>query len=231
MKVDLYADIICPWCYIGEHRFFRAIAATPEVGPVEVTLRPFLLDPTAKEPRPVLEYLRGKFGERAEGANRQVGMIAKADGLQWDATKQIVVDTLPAHRVLRLALHEGGRELQHKVMQRLYVAHFAEGANVADPLVLAGLTAEAGMSRDRVEIALATGEESAEVQSTRCRPLCSRGATPFKGRNPSRPFSRFSGALPPRQRVRRSRSRRPATAWSGYPCASRPLAARRCARH
>lgn len=164
MKVDLYADIICPWCYIGEHRFFRAIAATPEVGPVEVTLRPFLLDPTAKEPRPVLEYLRGKFGERAEGANRQVGMIAKADGLQWDATKQIVVDTLPAHRVLRLALHEGGRELQHKVMQRLYVAHFAEGANVADPLVLAGLTAEAGMSRDRVEIALATGEESAEVQ-------------------------------------------------------------------
>ena len=165
MKVDLYADIICPWCYIGEHRFFRAIAATSEVGPVEVTLRPFLLDPTAKEPRPVLEYLRGKFGERAEGANRQVGMIAKADGLQWDATKQIVVDTLPAHRVLRLALHEGGRELQHKVMQRLYVAHFAEGANVADPLVLAGLAAEAGMSRDRVEIALAAGEESAEVQS------------------------------------------------------------------
>lgn len=165
MQVDIYSDIICPWCYIGEHRFRRALALarTPAIA---ATFRPFLLDPDAPaEPRPVLEYLQRKFGPGADAAIGNVARIAAQEGLPFRPETQLVVNTLNAHRVLRLALHRYSRETQAELMRALFHAHFAEGANVADHATLAAVAARAAMDAAEVRALLSTDHGMAELQA------------------------------------------------------------------
>ena len=164
LHIDVYSDIICPWCYIGEHRLHQAIEAMPEIT-TQIIMRPFQLDPTAVAPMPVIEYLQRKFGPRAGAALRSVAVTAHGEGLAFEPKTQIVVNTLPAHRVLQLALAEHGAEVQVDLMRRLFRTHFAEGANVADSAVLAEVGAAAGMIGARIRELLAGDEGLGEVES------------------------------------------------------------------
>lgn len=165
MKVEIYSDIACPWCYIGERRFGRALAAFPQAGEVEVVFRPYQLDPGLPHaPSPLVDRLKDKFGARAEAAVRQVEAAGAQEGLTFRFDRAQAVNTLTAHRLLRLAEREYGAAAQRALAEKLFEAHFSLGADVADADTLADLAVAAGLERARVEAYLASGEGLREVQ-------------------------------------------------------------------
>ncbi len=164
MKVEIYSDVVCPWCYIGERRFARALSAFPRAGEVEVVFRPYQLDAEAPvTPRPLLESLGRKFGSRVPEMLSRVSGAARDEGIEMRWDEALAVNTLTAHRLLRFAEHEYGPAVQRSVAERLFDAHFTRGANIADPALLAGLAAESGMDEERTCDYLETDEGLREV--------------------------------------------------------------------
>ena len=166
MYVEIYSDVVCPWCYIGERRFRRALAALPRKKDIEVVYRPFQLDPSTPEtPQPLKQYLSKKFGAQVDDVTDQTASVAAAEGLELHFDEAVSVNTLTAHRLLRFALEKGSPERQRHVAEKLFEAHFTHGKNVADPELLADLAADAGFSRDEVLAYLKSDEGVAEVQN------------------------------------------------------------------
>ena len=165
MNVEIYSDVACPWCYIGERRFARALSAFPQADQVEVVFRPYQLDPSLPSaPRPLKEQLKEKFGPRLEATLRRTAATAAQEGLDLRFDRAQAVNTLTAHRLLRLAEQEAGPEAQRALAEKLFEAHFTNGENVADPKLLAGLAAAAGLEQERVQAYLASDEGVREVQ-------------------------------------------------------------------
>jgi predicted DsbA family dithiol-disulfide isomerase len=154
MKVEIYSDVACPWCYIGKRRFERALVAHPRADAVDVVFRPYQLDPSAPETAvPLRTHLVHEFGRSAEQMAAHVAAAARS------------VNTLAAHRLLRLAEREHGREVQHAVAERLLEAYFSAGLDVGDVEVLSALGAGAGMDAERVRAYLASDQGRAEVEA------------------------------------------------------------------
>ncbi|MQP77185.1 thioredoxin domain-containing protein [Stenotrophomonas sp. MYb238] len=167
MRIDIWSDVVCPWCWIGKHRFQRALALMGDKAPqVEVRWHPFLLDPDAgTTPVPLRQAYAAKFGGagRVEQMLAQTQGTAQAEGLPMDFDRgQVRVTTLPAHRLLWLAGREG---VQEQVGEALFRAHFEHGRNLADPQVLAEAAAAGGIAAGRVEALLASDEGLAEVRA------------------------------------------------------------------
>lgn len=166
MKVEIYSDVACPWCYIGKERFERALAAFPGREEVEVVFRSYQLDPrTPAAARPMQEYLTERFGERGSGMTAQVEAAARGEGIRMDFDSALAANTFSAHRLLNLAAREYGNEVQRALTQRLFEAYFSEGKDVSDPEVLAGLAEDAGMDADRARDYLAGTEGAEEVRA------------------------------------------------------------------
>ncbi len=155
VQVEIWSDVVCPWCYIGRRRFERALAAFPHRDEVEVVWRSFELDPSAPEftrgrpPVETVERLAQKYGVGRAGAlemTRHVTAIAAGEGLEYDLEHAVTGNTRSAHRLLHAALHEGGPELQGAVEERFLRGYFTERADVSDPDALVRLAAEAGLS-------------------------------------------------------------------------------------
>ncbi|HEX7091553.1 MAG TPA: DsbA family oxidoreductase [Longimicrobiales bacterium] len=165
MKVEIYSDVVCPWCYIGDRRFARALAAFAGAEQVDVAYRPYQLDPDAPaEPIPVRSYLERRFGGRVDGMLGRVSETARGEGIEVDWDRALSVNTLTAHRLLRLAGREHGPAVQHALLEKLFDAHFTRGGNVADHGLLADLAASAGMDRARVREYLDSGEGLLETR-------------------------------------------------------------------
>lgn len=166
MKVEIYSDIACPWCYVGKRRFERALAAFPGAQDIQVTYRPYELDPTTPaEPAPLRERLAAKFGAaNLDGMNARLADVGAGEGITFDFTRALAVNTLTAHRVLWLALTEFGPAAQAALKDRLLAAYFTEGENVADHDRLTEFAVEAGLDRDRVVAFLASDEGTDEVR-------------------------------------------------------------------
>ncbi|HEY9225893.1 MAG TPA: DsbA family oxidoreductase, partial [Gemmatimonadaceae bacterium] len=140
MKVDIYADVACPWCYIGAVRFGRALQSWGERDRVEVTYQPFQLDPNApQQAEPMMRHLTRRFGAQADAMVARVKEIARTDGLVLDYERGLTVNTLQSHRLMHLALEEYGPATQRALALRLYRAHFSEGLDVSDYDVLSTL--------------------------------------------------------------------------------------------
>ena len=197
MRIDVWSDLVCPWCWIGRHRLERALALLgDDVPEVELHWHPFLLEPDADAtPVPLREAYAAKFG----GAEQAAQMLAKtqatarAEGLPMDFDRgQVRVTTLPAHRLMWLAAREGDADA---VGEALFRAHFAEGRNLADPDVLVTAGAAGGIDAARVRTMLDSGEGLAEVQAAmdQARTLGIRAVPTFviDGRQG------FQGAHPP----------------------------------
>ena len=165
MKVDIYSDIACPWCYIGHARFQRALEQFDGADRIEVRYRPYQLDPGAP-PRaePMLGYLARRFGAQARAMADRVIEIARGEGIEMDYDRGLAVNTLNAHRLLALAEREQGVAAQRALVARLFAAHFSEGRDVGDPHTLAELAAEHGMDAATVEAYLESGAGTAEVR-------------------------------------------------------------------
>ena len=149
MKVEIYSDISCPWCYIGEKRFAAALASFDEPD-VEVVFRPYQLDPGASTtPRPLLAALREKFGANAAQMTARVTDAAREEGITMYWDRAVAVNTLTAHRLLRFAVQEYGPAVQRALAERLFKAHFTDGGDVGDIALLTELAAAVGMDRER----------------------------------------------------------------------------------
>lgn len=165
MKVEIYSDVVCPWCYIGEKRFAKALAAFDGRDDVEVIFRPYQLDPsTPSGPEPLREALQRKFGARAPAMTRQVGRAAAAEGIDLNWDEAISNNTFTAHRLLRMALVEKGAEVQRALAGRMFGAHFTRGMDIGDHGTLASLAVEAGMDEARVTSFLASDEGTEETR-------------------------------------------------------------------
>lgn len=167
MKIDIWSDVVCPWCWIGKHRFQQGVALLGDEAPeVEVHWHPFLLDPDAgSTPVPLREAYAAKFGsaERTAQILSQTQATARAEGLPMDFDQgQVRVGTLPAHRVLWLAGREG---VQDAVGEALFRAHFVHGRNLADPQTLIAAAAAGGIGAERVTALLAGEEGLEEIQA------------------------------------------------------------------
>jgi len=167
MKIDIWSDVVCPWCWIGKHRFQQGLALLGEDAPeVEVHWHPFQLDPDAgTTPVPLREAYVAKFGsaERTQQILTQTQTAARAEGLPMDFDQgQVRVTTLPAHRLMWLAGREG---VQAAVGEALFRAHFVEGRNLADPQTLIAAGATGGLSAERITALLAGEEGLEEIQA------------------------------------------------------------------
>ncbi|MFR0356588.1 DsbA family oxidoreductase [Streptomyces sediminimaris] len=152
MKVEIWSDIACPWCYVGKARFEKALAAFPHRDRVEVVHRSFELDPgRAKDDvQPVITMLTAKYGmseAQARAGEENLGAQAAAEGLDYRTAGRDHGSTFDMHRLLHLA-KEHGR--QDELIQILYRANFAEERSVfsegderlVELAVAAGLAAE-----------------------------------------------------------------------------------------
>jgi len=164
IEVEIWSDVVCPWCYIGKRRFEAALAQVSDEMEVEVVFKPFQLDPTASPGKagPVIEAYTKKFGsrERAQQIIDHVTAVAAENGLEFRLDRALRANTLLAHRLLWLAETRG---LQIAMNERLLKAYFMDGLDIGDPDVLAECAAEVGLDRDEVLAFFDTQSGLAEV--------------------------------------------------------------------
>ena len=166
MKVEIYSDVVCPWCYIGEKRFERALSAFAGKDEVEVVFRPFQLQPDAPTvATPLRPSLEKRFGAGTRHMLSRVTEAASEEGIRIDWDNALAVNTLTAHRLIRLAERENGVLVQRALVDSLFDAHFTNGEDVGDHEVLMDLAVTAGMDRERVSAYLASTEGLEEVKS------------------------------------------------------------------
>ncbi|MGB3644089.1 MAG: DsbA family protein [Mesorhizobium sp.] len=165
ITVDVVSDVVCPWCFIGQKRLDKAIAASGV--DVRVHWRPFQLDPTIPpEGKNRREYMLGKFGseERIREIHARIEPLGAAEGISFDFDAiKVAPNTLDAHRVIRWA-GAAGEKVQNRLVRRLFQLNFEEGGNLGDPAVLVEAAREAGMDTAIVETLLPT---DADVESVR----------------------------------------------------------------
>ncbi|MGW1817632.1 DsbA family oxidoreductase [Streptomyces sp. NPDC002125] len=160
MRVEIWSDIACPWCYIGKARFEKGLAGFAHRDEVEVVHRSFELDPgRAKgDTEQVIDMLAQKYGrtpEEARGMEANVAANARAEGLGYRAEGRDHGNTFDIHRLLHLAKARGR---QDELLTLVYRANFAEERSVFDDAVLADLAVEAGLDADEVRAVLADPE-------------------------------------------------------------------------
>jgi predicted DsbA family dithiol-disulfide isomerase len=149
MKVEIYSDVACPWCYIGTVRFERALAAFEGRDDVEVSFRPFQLSPdTPTEAQPLYDYYDQKFGPQFRSRHADVVAVAAEEGLDFRFDHALAVNTFTAHRLLWLTDREYGPTVQRAVKAALLRAYFTDGRDVGDTETLVGLATEAGVDPD-----------------------------------------------------------------------------------
>jgi predicted DsbA family dithiol-disulfide isomerase len=175
--VEVWSDVVCPWCYIGKRRFERAVEQLAGEIDVEVVYRPFQLDPTAPPgtTTSVPDAYARKFGgpERAAALIDRVTTIAAGEGLEFHLDRARRANTLLAHRLIAYAMDAGGPELHERVKERLLRAYFVDGLDVGDVDTLADCATDVGMDRDAVHDHLRSeaGRDDVAAELTRATEL------------------------------------------------------------
>jgi len=169
VDIQVWSDVICPWCYIGKRRLEKALANFP--GDVTVTFRAFQLDPAPVPARqPIKQALAAKFGgsDRAEQMFAHVTRLAAGDGLRLDFDRAINANTFDAHRLIAWA---AGQNRQADMVDALQRAHFSDGVDIGSRTALAGVAASIGLDRSAalayLESEAGTGAVNADLAEAR----------------------------------------------------------------
>jgi predicted DsbA family dithiol-disulfide isomerase len=165
MRVEIWSDVVCPWCYLGKRRFERGLEAFSHRDEVEVIYRSFELSPDAPagETTPTVERLAANYGmtrEQAEDAQRQMEERAAGEGLEFRMAGLRSGNTRDAHRLLHLAKDRG---VQADLAERLHRGYFTEQASIFDHESLTKIAVAAGLDPDEVRRVLADQEYEDEV--------------------------------------------------------------------
>jgi predicted DsbA family dithiol-disulfide isomerase len=158
MQVEIWSDVVCPFCYVGKRRFEAALAAFPHRDAVEVTWRSFELDPDAPPSAPggLVDRLARKYGvprEQAAAMNANAVAMAAAEGIDFRVDDAQPGNTLDAHRLIH---HAAANGLQGAAKERLLRAYFSEGRAIGDRETLVELASEVGLDADGVRAMLAS---------------------------------------------------------------------------
>jgi predicted DsbA family dithiol-disulfide isomerase len=167
MKVEIWSDVVCPWCYIGKRRFEGALAEFEAADEVEITWRSFQLNPEypAGTREAHDEHLARKLGatpEQVRQLNERVVSLAAAEGLDYHFETYVTVNTFDAHRVTHLAKALG---LGLPIHERFLRAQLVEGEVLDDPDTLVRLAAEVGVPEAETRRVLASDAYATEVQA------------------------------------------------------------------
>ena len=182
MKVEIWSDVVCPWCYIGKRRFEAALARFAASRRGEVEWRSFELDPGAAS-SPAAEApdasgyarrLAGKYGTTEAEAEQMLASMTGAaalEGLDFRFDRAVPANTFDAHQLVHLAAQHGR---QDEMKERLLRAYFTEGAAVGDREVLVRLATEVGLDAEEVRTALssqrfAPAVRDEQAEATRAR--------------------------------------------------------------
>jgi predicted DsbA family dithiol-disulfide isomerase len=167
MKVEIWSDVMCPFCYIGKRKFEKALEQFPHKANVEVVWKSFQLDPTLKTDAKttVNQMLADKKGwsmEYAKEMNDHVSRIAKEAGLTYNLSEAVVANSFDAHRFSHLAKKHN---LQNKAEERLFAAYFTEGKNTADKNTIIQLGKDIGIDAVLVNQMLESNEYAEDVRN------------------------------------------------------------------
>jgi predicted DsbA family dithiol-disulfide isomerase len=165
MQVEIWSDVVCPWCYIGKRRFEEALEQFPGRDDVDVVWRSFELDPEGpREPTPLNERLAKRYGIQAEEAaarHERTTEIAAGVGLDLQLDRALSGNTFDAHRLIHLADEHG---LQNAANERVLAAYFSEGLPISDRETLVELGVSIGLAADEVRAMLASDRFAREVR-------------------------------------------------------------------
>ncbi|NYE35040.1 putative DsbA family dithiol-disulfide isomerase [Nocardioides cavernae] len=170
MKIEIWSDVVCPWCYIGKRRIENALAAFEHADEVEVHWRSYQLDPGAPAvpTEGTAAMLARKYGQSPAGAQQmqdRVEAVAAEEGLVYRLAETLHLNTVDAHRVIHLAHEQGGNALQGRVKEALLRAYFTDARNVADPEVLREVGLAEGLDATRLDEVLAGTEFTEDVHA------------------------------------------------------------------
>jgi predicted DsbA family dithiol-disulfide isomerase len=166
MLIEVWSDIVCPWCYIGKRRLESALADFEHADETTVVWRSFQLDPSYPKGRrqPVYEALAAKTGgspAQVRAMTGQVAALAEKEGLTYDFDRAVMVNTFDAHRLTHLAAAHG---LGGQMHERLMRAQLIEGGTLDDAETLVRLAAEVGVPADEARRTLDGDRYTQEVE-------------------------------------------------------------------
>lgn len=165
MKIEIWSDVMCPFCYIGKNNFEQALNKLPFKDEVEVEWKSFQLDPTLdpKKTQDTIQYFREKKGVPEAQATQMLGQVTemgKGAGIDFNFGKTLITNTFSAHKLLHLAKkHNKSNEME----EALFIAHFIDGKNVGDTEVLAALAESLGIDKEEAKQAVTTDNLDYEV--------------------------------------------------------------------
>lgn len=167
MKIEIWSDIMCPFCYIGKKRFDDALAQFEHKDKVEVEWKSFMLspdlktDPTKNNNQFLAEH-KGISLEEATGMNNYVTDMAAQAGLTYDFSKAIVANSFNAHRFSHFAKQYGK---QNEAEEKLFAAYFTEGKNIDDAETLMAMAAELGLDVTKLANVMGSGAYAKDVMA------------------------------------------------------------------
>ena len=169
MRIEIWSDVVCPWCYIGKRRLETALETFEHRDQVEVVWRSYLLDPGAPEVpvETVAESLGRKYGGGPAGGQRMVDQmeaVAAEEGLLYRLGEAQRVGTVDAHRLLHAAATQS-EQARGELKEALLKAYFIDAENVADHDVLVRIAGEVGLDADEARSVLASDRHREEVQA------------------------------------------------------------------
>ena len=171
MKVEIWSDVVCPWCYVGKRNFEEALSRFRHGDQVSVAWRSFELNPTspARVGMTMSEILQRKYGmteDQAVAANQRMTALAAGVGLEYHLDRVQAGNTFDAHRLIHLAASAG---LGDAMKERLLAAYFTEGRSIGDHAELTELAIDIGLDRSEVESALGGDAFASEVRDDESR--------------------------------------------------------------
>lgn len=174
MKVEIWSDYQCPFCYIGKRRFEEALKQFENKDQVEVSFRSFELNPEAERDINMTqnEMLAKKYGmsqAQVEANSQNLTQQAKELGLDYHLDKVVLTNSFDAHRLMHFAESKGKEK---EMNERLFKAYFTEGKHIGDHATLARLAEEVGLEKSETESMLAGTAFTAEVREMNKKEAC-----------------------------------------------------------
>ena len=167
MKIEVWSDVVCPFCYIGKKKFETALAEFKERNNVEFVWKSFQLNPNVETNANISLYehlaeSKGISVEQAKGMGGHAAQMANSVGLTMNFDKSVVANSFNSHRLIHFAKENG---LQHQMKERLFKAYFTEGKNIDHTETLISLATEIGLNAEVVKAVLNSDKYADSVQA------------------------------------------------------------------
>ncbi len=167
MQVEIWSDVMCPFCYIGKRKFETALNQFADKDEIEIVWKSFQLDPNQPTvpDKTVQQYLAERKGmsvQQAQQMTDHVTNVAKQAGLTFHFDKAVTANSFDAHRVSHLAKQHG---VQNELEEQLFAAYFTDGKNTADHATLVELGTEVGLKAEEIQTVLRSDQHADDVRT------------------------------------------------------------------